>query len=157
MVNLVSESCVNDMLLMHGALHHQIISSFNIKYVGQTGHCNPWRILSPSGISVLKNNTEYKLINMFLLKGIWVRSRNCGCLVTWFCYQLIAKPGSKAVPVSWPGPYVKDLYNNIQCTKIALCMIATKEMHGITQTLPMHVESIFEKHYNEVSLLCNHH
>ena len=22
---------------------------------------------------------------------IWVRSRNCGCLVTWFCYQLIAK------------------------------------------------------------------
>ena len=21
---------------------------------------------------------------------IWVRSRNCGCLVTWFCYQLIA-------------------------------------------------------------------
>ena len=23
---------------------------------------------------------------------IWVRSRNCSCLVTWFCYQLIAKP-----------------------------------------------------------------
>ena len=29
---------------------------------------------------------------------IWVRSRNWGCLVTWFCYQLIA-----AVP--WPHPY----------------------------------------------------
>ena len=26
---------------------------------------------------------------------LWVRSRNCGCLVTWFCYQLIAKPGNK--------------------------------------------------------------
>ena len=29
--------------------------------------------------------------------GIWVRSRNCGCLFTWFCYQLIAKPGNKTV------------------------------------------------------------
>ena len=37
---------------------------------------------------------------------IWVRSRNCGCLVTWFCYQLIAKPGNKTVAVSWPDPYI---------------------------------------------------
>ena len=37
--------------------------------------------------------------------SIWVRSRNCGCLVTWFCYQLIAKPGNKTATVSWPGPY----------------------------------------------------
>ena len=36
---------------------------------------------------------------------IWVRSRNYGCLVTWFCYQLIAKPGNKTVAVSWPDPY----------------------------------------------------
>ena len=34
-----------------------------------------------------------------------VRSRNCGCLVTWFCYQLIAKPGNKTAAVSWPDPY----------------------------------------------------
>ena len=34
---------------------------------------------------------------------IWVRSRNCGCLVTWFCYQLIAKPGNKTASfVTWP-------------------------------------------------------
>ena len=37
-------------------------------------------------------------------KYIWVRSRNCGCLVTWFCYQLIAKPGNKTATVSWPDP-----------------------------------------------------
>ena len=37
---------------------------------------------------------------------IWVRSRNCGCLVTWFCYQLIAKPGNKTATVSWPDPYI---------------------------------------------------
>ena len=36
---------------------------------------------------------------------IWVRSRNCGCLVTWFCYQLIAKLGKKTATVSWPDPY----------------------------------------------------
>ena len=36
---------------------------------------------------------------------IWVRSRNCGRLVTWFCYQLIAKPGNKTAAVSWPDPY----------------------------------------------------
>ena len=34
---------------------------------------------------------------------IWVRSRNCVCLVTWFCYQLIAKPGNKTDSfVTWP-------------------------------------------------------
>ena len=37
--------------------------------------------------------------------SIWVRSQNCGCLVTWFCYQLIAKPGNKTATVSWPYPY----------------------------------------------------
>ena len=37
---------------------------------------------------------------------IWVRSRNCGCLVTWFCYQLIAKPGNKTATVLWPDQYI---------------------------------------------------
>ena len=36
--------------------------------------------------------------------NIWVRSWNCVCLVTWFCYQLIAKPGNKMAAV-WPDPY----------------------------------------------------
>ena len=31
---------------------------------------------------------------------IWVRSRNCGCLVTRLCYQLIAKRGNKTATVS---------------------------------------------------------
>ena len=56
-------------------------------------------------------------------KDIWVRSRNCDCLVTWFCYQLIVKPGNKALwlwfcyqlivkpgkkaaTVPWPDPYI---------------------------------------------------
>ena len=35
------------------------------------------------------------LMCVHIIMYIWVRSRNCGCLVTWFCYQLIAKPGNK--------------------------------------------------------------
>ena len=37
-------------------------------------------------------------------KCMWVRSWNCGCLVTWFSYQLIAKPGNKTATVPWPDP-----------------------------------------------------
>ena len=50
---------------------------------------------------------------------IWVRSRNCGCLVTWFCYQLIAKPGNKTATVPWPDPY--DAY----------CQLAVQEAYLI--------------------------
>ena len=35
---------------------------------------------------------------------IWVRSRNCGCLVTWFCYQSITKPDNGTAVV--PRPYI---------------------------------------------------
>ena len=49
---------------------------------------------------------------------IWVRSRNCGCLVTWFCYQLIAKPGNKTATVSWPDPYIPS---NIVVSMMLCC------------------------------------
>ena len=39
-----------------------------------------------------------------LFSSIWIRSRNCGSLVTWFCYQLIAKPGNKTATVLWLDP-----------------------------------------------------
>ena len=38
-------------------------------------------------------------------KHIWVRSWRCACHVTWFCYQMIAKPGNKTGPPSRPDPY----------------------------------------------------
>ena len=56
---------------------------------------------------------------------IWVRSRNCGCLVTWscyqncgclvtwFCYQLIAKPGNETAAVSWPDPYWNHWWQHV--------------------------------------------
>ena len=47
----------------------------------------------------------------WICECMWVRSRNCGCLVTWFCYQLIAKPGNKKAAVSWPDPCVNVYWN----------------------------------------------
>ena len=57
--------------------------------------------------------------------SIWVRSWNCGCLVTWFCYQLIAKPGNKTTRVSWPDPY-RPWYRSISTLdqSMACCLIA---------------------------------
>ena len=50
-----------------------------------------------------------------MVSVIWVRSWNCGCLVTWFCYQLIAKPGNKTVVVPWPDPYTHGSKMDFEC------------------------------------------
>ena len=39
--------------------------------------------------------------------ALLVKSRRCGYLVTWFCYQLIAKPGNKTATPPQPDPYNK--------------------------------------------------
>ena len=57
------------------------------------------------------------------------------CLVTWFCYQLIAKPGNKTATVSWPYPCVED-----QCQ---LCTLLV---------LPASVEIL---HHQSFIFLCN--
>ena len=46
----------------------------------------------------------YASLRVYSNKCIWVRSWMCGCLATWFCYHLIAKPGNKTAAPSWPGP-----------------------------------------------------
>ena len=50
---------------------------------------------------------------------IWVRSRSWGCLVTWFCYHFISKPGNKTASVSLPDPYIGLRYNGarLDCGK----------------------------------------
>ena len=56
--------------------------------------------------TLLLTQTETKASHdWYHAKYIWVRSWNFGCLVTWFCYQLIAKPGNKTAAFLWPGPY----------------------------------------------------
>ena len=47
---------------------------------------------------------SYYFQPLTLQKCKWVGSRRCGCLVTWFCYQLIAKPGNKTATSPRPDP-----------------------------------------------------
>ena len=59
-------------------------------------------------VAVISDYTNIKVVITYpylTSMVIWVRSWNCGCLVTWFCYKLIAKPGNKTVAVPWPDPY----------------------------------------------------
>ena len=43
--------------------------------------------------------------NRFLHKTVkTVKPWRCGCLATWFCYQLIAKPGNKTATPLWVDP-----------------------------------------------------
>ena len=64
---------------------------------------------------------EKKLNGYLIEMQIWVRSRNCGCLVTWFCYQLIAKPGNKTAAVSWPHPYSISTKCSWKCHQYNVC------------------------------------
>ena len=68
--------------------------------------------LSVTQMSVIASEiTRYFFVCSCAKQNMWicVRSWNCGCLVTWFCYQLIAKPVNKTAAVSWSDPYIHML------------------------------------------------
>ena len=67
---------------------------------------------------------------------IRVRSPNCGCLVTWFCYLMIAKPGNKTATVSWPDPYVEYM-QRIMHTVSWCCFVLSVARSIFTTSPPM--------------------
>ena len=73
---------------------------------------------------------------------IWARTRNCGCLVAWICYQLIAKPGNKTAAVSWPDPYFVDLKLVIKTIVILIVVIVIIiiSRFGFINIAHMHVD-----------------
>ena len=84
---------------------------------------------------------------------IWFKSRRCGCLVTWFCYQMIAKPGYQTAAPSWPDPYV---YTNILSrvySSLCLQMISYIQIYimYIIQVPDLYIY-IYIHIYNEPSL-----
>ena len=74
-----------------------------------------------------------------MLVYIWVMSRNCRCLVTWFCYQLIAKPGNKTATVSWHDPYHSSVFQ--WCTLWLKIKISKLELSLIFATHPVFCKS----------------
>ena len=61
---------------------------------------------------------------------IWVKSRRWGCLVTWFCYQLIAKPGNRTGAPLWPDPYVTFYWNPANATKMSEGLVKSYSVLG---------------------------
>ena len=49
--------------------------------------------------------TAWSQIRAFITTIIWIRSRRWTCLVTFFCYHLIAKPGNKVGTPLWLDKY----------------------------------------------------
>ena len=83
-------------------------------------------LLSPHGVT----RPQWVKMRGFQIMGItipgklvfiWVRSLRCVGLVTWFCYQLKAKPGHKTAAPLRPNPYwngtqaVSHYFSNVQC------------------------------------------
>ena len=53
-------------------------------------------------ISTMSNHNDNCRVRHTLFEvsvGIMFFSRNCGCLVAWICYQLMAKPGNRTAAV----------------------------------------------------------
>ena len=80
---------------------------FQIGWNASTGQPWPWKSLYVWTLMVTVDicTWSWHFLDTVGSKSIWVRSWNCSCLVTWFCYQLIAKPGNKTATVPWPDPY----------------------------------------------------
>ena len=69
----------------------------------------------------------------WLLRWNWkviqrVGSWRCDCHVTWFCYQLIAKPGNKTVASPWPDPW------HMYCSRMASGTSCAEQNFGNPRT-----------------------
>ena len=84
-------------------------------------------------LELIKPNTEHYWCRWCLYMG---QVTNCGCLVTWFCYQLIAKPGNKTATVLWPDPY--GLHHHL-----CVCRCSGTCCGPFTHTLSVSNSSIF--------------
>ena len=71
------------------------------------GQCWPdvWTFLFWFWVNKTSQGQHIRSVAFFVSNMISVRSRRWACLVTWFCYHLIAKPGNKIGTLSWPNRY----------------------------------------------------
>ena len=73
-------------------------------------------------------NNKYWFYSMYVILSVllvetsglvWVRSRRRSWLVTWFCYQLIAKPGDKTVAPLWPDRFIPLQWRHNGCNGVS--------------------------------------
>ena len=81
-----------------------ILSWFRaVEFYSHTTECIYWHWGNHTIVCVL---SQYQWSNLIIWVGWW----RCGCLVTWFCYQLIAKPGNKTAAPPSPDTYDMGKY-----------------------------------------------
>ena len=85
---------------------------------------------------------------------IWVRSGRCGCLVTRFCYQLIAKPANKTAAPPWPESY-KFWYeiNSVQSTEREEKLKINHEKECEKSYINENFNMLFPTHFLRTALL----
>ena len=89
-------------------------------------------------------NWETDVICTTLVLYMWVGSRNCGCLVAWFCYQFMAKPGSRTAAVPWPDPYVFTVYMSHRLSLYILYWHTNAALLLVTSYLHIHFSYVHE-------------
>ena len=76
-------------------------------------------------------------------------------LLTWFCYQLIAKPGDKTAAVSWPDPYTytgisTDIVSTLSPNPPSIYISELGEFFctmWLAASLPVQHQSVFLTHW----------
>ena len=82
-----------------------------------------------------------------------VKSWNCGCLVTWFCYQLIAKPGNKTAAVPWLDPYVEG-----DCAMSTRIVVFNMALYVLSTTLQCFIFNTYQANTVwDISYLVHYH
>ena len=104
-IMIMIETDLSDFVItMHSGLCEQYVQYLGLTLSGLDFlfRMNPralWQ-QAPSELVLIPQTMLTKIYD-----SIWIRSQRCGCLVTWFCYQMIAKPDNKTAAPSWPDPY----------------------------------------------------
>ena len=90
-------------MVLTGAICSASLSQVVIYYLLSRSTCQRgW--LSRGGLMVSMALVQIYWCVLLLIEAPSKWLPFCGCLVTWFCYQLIAKPGNKTATVLWPDP-----------------------------------------------------
>ena len=118
-----------------------ITSDFTLKFVPMVGINNILSLVQMMAWRWPGNKPSFESTTASLLRNIWVRSQRCGCLVTWFCYHLIAKPGNKTAAPLWPcitrPQWVKTSfkYSDSDSDKVYSTKIYTSTISGLHEFL----------------------
>ena len=124
MHTLCIASNLSCMYYIHCALHKtfHVFTTYTMYYIQPFIHAQ--HIMCTAPFQAFATYMYYALhisfcaFTTYTVHCIWVRSRNCGSLVTWFCYQLIAKPGNKTAAVSWPDQYRLNTVHTVPAWRV---------------------------------------